>query len=399
VIIWPDADKPGFDYANKVAQHLMSLGCTVKGVNPPEEAKAGWDAADCIADGRDPFGFIDTAFVWSKTKPVTYFPFLTVDELENFEPPAMLVDGVLTEGGLSVLWGSPGSLKTFVALDIALCISTGFPWHGRSIKQGIVVFIAAEGQFGIGRRITAWRQVNREKKLPKPKLLVVPRSFSLMDDIDKLINDILIVHEERPVLIVLDTLARTIGAGNENATPDMNAYVTASDRLREATGANCLIIHHSGVHEQNRERGSNALRGAADTIIAVKRQGDKLDLINRAPQGKQKDLEEFATIKMEARKVYYPIKDDKEDFTLALVLRDEDDDEEAESAKLGKNEKAILSLLIKAGKPLSTTHLQKNTGITHKSNFNRLLQRLRDKGLIESKDDINSLTDKGKNAI
>jgi RecA-family ATPase len=104
---------------------------------------------------------------------------------------------------------------------------------------------------------------------------------------------------------VIDTLARTFGAGDENKQADMNAYVSAADRLREATGANVMIVHHSGVHEDRRERGSNVLRGAADTVIKVSRKDDNLDIINQGPEGKQKDAEEFKTIKLRTQKVAF----------------------------------------------------------------------------------------------
>ena len=54
VLIWPDRDKPGWDYAAQAAQAILSAGaksCHV--LYPPEEAAEGWDAADAIAEGFD----------------------------------------------------------------------------------------------------------------------------------------------------------------------------------------------------------------------------------------------------------------------------------------------------------------------------------------------------------
>jgi RecA-family ATPase len=119
--------------------------------------------------------------------------------------------------------------------------------------------------------------------LPAPLFKLIPHSVALTsDDLDAMVTAILAL-EAKPVLIVIDTLARTFGAGDENKQADMNAYVSAADRLREATGANVMIVHHSGVHEDRRERGSNVLRGAADTVIKVSRKDNKLDIINQGP--------------------------------------------------------------------------------------------------------------------
>ena len=95
-------------------------------------------------------------------------------------------------------------------------------------------------------------------------------------------------HGRSPVLIIIDTLARTFGGGDENKQNDMNAYVSAVDRLKKATGAHVMIVHHSGVHENARERGSNVLRGAADTVIKVERKGNDIRLINKGPGGNRK---------------------------------------------------------------------------------------------------------------
>ena len=54
VLIWPDRDKPGWNYAAQAGQAILSAGaksCHI--LYPPEEAAEGWDAADAIAEGFD----------------------------------------------------------------------------------------------------------------------------------------------------------------------------------------------------------------------------------------------------------------------------------------------------------------------------------------------------------
>jgi RecA-family ATPase len=69
---------------------------------------------------------------------------------------------------------------------------------------------------------------------------------------------------------VLDTVARTFGDGDENATQDMNAYVGAIDHIREATGAHVALIHH-GTKDGAMSRGSGALVAAADLVVKVEK--------------------------------------------------------------------------------------------------------------------------------
>ncbi len=75
------------------------------------------------------------------------------------EPPKAnwLLKSYLDAGSLSVLFGEPESMKSFLAIDIGFSIVTGIPWHGIPIKTtGPVFYIAGEGFSGLSRRLRAW---------------------------------------------------------------------------------------------------------------------------------------------------------------------------------------------------------------------------------------------------
>ncbi|CAJ0681490.1 MULTISPECIES: phage/plasmid primase, P4 family [Burkholderiaceae] len=59
VLIWPDRDKPGWEYATQAAQAILSAGAkTCHILYPPEEAADGWDAADAVIEGFDVTAFL-----------------------------------------------------------------------------------------------------------------------------------------------------------------------------------------------------------------------------------------------------------------------------------------------------------------------------------------------------
>ncbi len=59
VLIWPDRDKPGWEYAANAAQAMLQAGAvSVAILVPPEDAPAGWDAADAIEEGFDIGGYL-----------------------------------------------------------------------------------------------------------------------------------------------------------------------------------------------------------------------------------------------------------------------------------------------------------------------------------------------------
>ena len=59
-----------------------------------------------------------------------------------------------------------------------------------------------------------------------------------------------------------------MGAGDENKTPDMNAFVGNCDRIREEASAHVAVVHHGGW-DGSHARGSIALIGAADLVVKV----------------------------------------------------------------------------------------------------------------------------------
>jgi hypothetical protein len=67
-----------------------------------------------------------------------------------------------------------------------------------------------------------------------------------------------------PSLIVLDTLARCFGGGDENSTQDMSNFVMACDLLRRRYGCTILVVHHAGHGDKSRARGAIALKAALD---------------------------------------------------------------------------------------------------------------------------------------
>ena len=81
---------------------------------------------------------------------------LRLEEVFNLPDPRWQVQGLMPEGALVCLYGAPESGKTFVCVDLALSIAAGVPWHGREVKQGAVVYVAAEGGSGIKARARAW---------------------------------------------------------------------------------------------------------------------------------------------------------------------------------------------------------------------------------------------------
>jgi len=221
--------------------------------------------------------------------PLVYF----TDINANLDA-ADFVEGLLTEGGMSVTYGESNCGKTFFMTDLALHVAAGMEWNGRAVEEGGVIYCALEGSHGISNRVTAWRKHHQMEGLITP-FAIIPISINLLDpaaDTERLIQAITKAQAEmeKPVrLVVLDTLSRALSGGNENAPDDMGALVANIDRVRQATGAHVNGVHHSGKDTAKGARGHSLLRAATDTEIEITRATK--DSPSIATVKKQRDLE------------------------------------------------------------------------------------------------------------
>ena len=225
----------------------------------------------------------------NKQRRVAQLNPLTVDEIEKLPPARWLVDRYLPENALVVVCGPPGEGKTFAALDWMLCIATGEPWLGHKTRHGEVVYIYAEGTSGLRKRYKAWCEPRGLNSAPRFR--AIPSAVNMLDGDDR--GCLATAIKEAgltPQVIVIDTLARNFGAGDENMTKDMNAFVAGCAMLREEyfPGATVLVIHHTGKNVKRGARGAIALTCAADVefLVTMLRKG-AIKLENR----KQKDTE------------------------------------------------------------------------------------------------------------
>jgi hypothetical protein len=218
------------------------------------------------------------------------FKFVPVADLECREPE-FTVDGLIETETLGMIFGDPGCGKSFLAVDLALSVATGADFHEHPTKKGAVFFIAGEGHNGLARRFTAWSKA-RDIQLAGVPLFKSERAAQFLDSASaKAVNEAvaqLTVKHGAPALIIIDTLARNFGPGDENNTKEMSEFVTAIDDMKALFPGCCvLIVHHSGHGDKQRARGAMALKGALDFEFRVEKKGSAVQLINT----KMKDAE------------------------------------------------------------------------------------------------------------
>lgn len=180
-----------------------------------------------------------------------------------------LVKNYLTQDTLCVLYAQPASGKSVLALSLSVSVATGLDWYGNKTQQGSVVYFAGEGQSGLKRRLKAL-ELSRGISLDNAPLLISNKS-AMIDTVDGVntIKNAIDKFGINPSLIVIDTLARAF-SGDENSTANMNEFVAGCDAIRSYY-PNCtiLVVHHTGLSEAKRPRGSSALMAAVDTSFLL----------------------------------------------------------------------------------------------------------------------------------
>jgi hypothetical protein len=293
VVALPDNDEPGRRHAEAVAASLTEAGASVRvldlpGLGPKDDvidwARAGGTVEQLHAlierDARPwvpsdaPSGQTNGEAPQKPSMVIEWFGEAADSALS--EPANPLIEGVLDDGALSVIYGDSGSGKTFVTLDKAFHVGAGLDWNGKKVRRGLVVYVAAEGGRRIKRRIAALQKRYREEYgdlAPDPIFALVRYPIDLRSSDADLNSLLALVRDaekktgEKCVWLIVDTLSRAMAGGDENSPVDMGRIVAAADRFRAETGAHFTYVHHTGKDAARGARGHSLLRAATDTEI------------------------------------------------------------------------------------------------------------------------------------
>lgn len=171
---------------------------------------------------------------------------------------------VIPKRGLIVVYGAPGSSKSFFVLDLIAHVARGVPWRGHRVKQSRIAYVAAEGVAGFGNRLAAYSKHN---DLPLADLPVFVRGGSILLN-DSALELAKAVNELGDVgIVVIDTLAAVTPGANENTSEDMGQAIASANLVMQSTGASVILIHHA--NKSGEMRGWSGLLAAADNTIRV----------------------------------------------------------------------------------------------------------------------------------
>lgn len=195
-----------------------------------------------------------------------------------------LIQDLWTDQAVGILGGEPKCCKSFLALDVALCVASGAACLRRFAvaRTGPVLLFPAEDSLSLVRQrlegIAAAAQVSLAS-LPLRVITAPSLRLDLAADRQRLTAT---VQGLRPVLLVLDPLIR-LHQRDENEASQIAPLLGFLRQLQRQFALAVLLVHHAkkdgaALRPGQALRGSSDLHGWGDSNLYLRRQRDQLTL-------------------------------------------------------------------------------------------------------------------------
>jgi len=273
VILWPDHDKAGGEYANALIKKLQTLGvASLSRVMIPKDKPESWDAADAFEEGLDIEAFLkahvqpvlsvnsEPKTLESKSLDPKVMPAFTAGELiedTNPFPEDLIGPRILTPGGLLVFGGAPKVGKTDLMLNWLTHLAAGLPFLGMTPPRPLKIFyLQTEIMYDYLReRLQNLKVDPNALPLVKKNLVLTPQIRMLLNEegVATVTNTItqVFANPAEVDIIAIDPLRNVFDAGSSGSENDNTAMLTflqdRVEKLRSVVNpkAGILLTHHT----------------------------------------------------------------------------------------------------------------------------------------------------------
>jgi len=252
--------------------------------DPETLARFGASMADESVDEEVPVDGMD-----DKPKTNPRICLMSIHDVLAMPDMVDLVEGLLVDRENVAIVAEPKAGKTYLALEIGLSIAAQIPVLGKYAvkRQGCVIYLSGEGHIGMKRRIRAWGRL-RGKMLTDAELEAMPFHYNkgvplAQDSLAEAKAFISAVKAKveaaggEVVLVVIDTMARSLGGLNENESSTAAQYLELTETLRDGLDCTVLTLAHATNKTPARTagdvdfRGSSGYSGGFDSVWTLKK--------------------------------------------------------------------------------------------------------------------------------
>lgn len=351
VVVLGDDDEPGRKRVDDIARSLRGIAARVRCVRT-------WDGPKDVTDWKEAGGTPDRLpkYIadWRPAPPVSRFNAVALDNLHRADlRHDFVIDGFLDRRGVAMMPGGSGSGKTFLTLELGMCIATAREFWGLKVKPGLVIYQAGEGKEGVTKRLDGWLQDRGVEPSAAIPFQMLPRKVNLFVD-DKDTDDLIAEcrawaeYYEQPIrLVVIDTFNKAITGANENAGQDMSRVLSRLELISETLDCAVLVPMHKS--KQGEMRGHTSLTGDVSNVLNVTkleiRDGNSRQ-IRTVTLDKNKDGEGGRPMRFVLRQVVTGTEDDGKPITTCVVDRPDGDEQSlTEEGRLSLNQTLFLQTL------------------------------------------------------
>jgi hypothetical protein len=342
VVILGDDDEAG-------RKRVETIGLSLRGIAKRIRAIGSWGGPKDVTDWKEAGHTADelSAIIgqlpdWRPAPPTSIMGAVGLDQLHH---PSLkhefLIDGFLDRQGVAMMPGASGSGKTFLVLEMAMCIATGQPFWGMDVKPGLVLYQAGEGKQGVTKRLDAWMQdrgVAPDASIP---FRMLTRRINLFAD-DKDTDDFIAEGKAQaaffgvPIrMVVVDTFNKAITGANEISGQDMTKVLSRMERI--SVELDCCVVSPIHKSKEGNMRGHTSLKGDASNVIEVNElniRDRNQRIIRTVVLDKNKDGEKGKPLRFVLRQVV--LGDDERGKPITTCVVDKPDGDEEEYAREGK---------------------------------------------------------------
>lgn len=187
-----------------------------------------------------------------------------------------LVRGIMTRGEQGLIVGASQAGKSFVALQMALCIATGTKWFGAGVRQGLVVYHAGESATGVDdKRVPAMRKAMGLDAVSDVPFELLTRQLDLYSsdaDCDALIKELEWIQSLHPTtrleVLFVDTYSAVTPGSDENASKDVSGVRKRVKRIQDRFGCAVILVHHKNA-VGNKPRGHTSMFADVENVLDV----------------------------------------------------------------------------------------------------------------------------------
>lgn len=261
-----------------------------KAVDALQKARSKYGLQDQL---RDKDGFFTGPVTNYKPEPIKV---IWAGELQNYEigTQRWILDKLIPTKSISVISGKRGTMKSFVALMIACCVSSGKNFLDQyQCEKGTVIYLDKEnGTFIMKERMDMIKRGMDwvgDPDIDKGLGFICFSSLRIdrPSDIQQIKE---LIKEKKPILLVIDTYRRSIGFDENDAGEVSKLFVETLRPLVDELDFSVLFIHHhrksspgqktnkggddegeSSIDEMDEMRGSSDFANYADSIIKIER--------------------------------------------------------------------------------------------------------------------------------